>query len=87
MTAEQIQDIRGFSKMVMEGIDMASCDFETKRRIIDLLDIQVFCTVDDSGEKLVGVKCVLGTGQHGLTTGSHVHIWGVLIYLLTPRHW
>jgi site-specific DNA recombinase len=85
VTPEQIQDIQEFSRMVVEGIDLASCDFEAKRHILNLLDIQVVCTVDDKGEKFVRLKCVLGSDQCGLSKGSHAHILGASIYLSTHR--
>ncbi len=87
VTAEQIQDIQEFSKMVIEGIDIASCDFEAKRRIIDLLNVQVVCTVDDQGGKIVKLTCVLGSDQYGLSTRSHGHTVDGLVYLSTRRHW
>jgi hypothetical protein len=54
-----------------EGINLISCDFEAKRRIIELLDIQVICMVDDTGKKIVDLKCILGSDQCGISTGIH----------------
>jgi len=74
LTPEQIHDIQDFSRKITEGIDLVSCDFEAKRKLIDLLDVQVFCLIDDAGGKIVKLKCVLGSDQYGLSMRYHVHI-------------
>lgn len=73
LTPEQHQDIQEFSKKVLEGINLLSCDFETKRQIIDLLDIQVVCLIDDKGDKFVKLKCILGSNQYDISTNNRAH--------------
>ncbi len=87
VTAEQVQHIQEFSKMVMDGLDLASCDFEAKKRIIDLLDIQVVCTVDDRNGKNVMLTCVLGSDQYPLSKVTDVHIAGGSACWSGRHHW
>ena len=72
LTPEQYEDIQEFSRKILEGINLVACDFETKRQIIELLDIQVVCMLDDDGNKFVNLKCILGSDQYHLSTNSHV---------------
>jgi site-specific DNA recombinase len=71
LTPEQYEDIQEFSRKILEGINLVSCDFETKRQIIELLDIQVVCMLDDGGNKYVNLKCILGSDQYHLSTNTH----------------
>ena len=80
VTPEQIHDIQEFSKMVTEGMDLVSCDFEAKRRIIELLDLQVVCSMDEDGGKLVRLTCAFGSDQYALSRGSRDHNAGELTY-------
>ena len=47
LTPEQYEDIQEFSRRIIEGIHLVSCDFDTRWQIIELLDIQVVCTLDE----------------------------------------
>ena len=71
LTPEQYHDIQEYSKKILKGIDLVTCDFETRRRIIELLDIQVTCLMDENEVKLVKLKCILGSDQCGLSTDTH----------------
>ena len=70
LTPEQYRDIQEFSRKILEGINLLSCDFRTRRQIIELLDIQVTCLADDNGKKFVNLKCILGADQYGLSTNT-----------------
>lgn len=73
LTPEQFRDIQEFSRKVLEGINLASCDFDAKKRIIELLDIQVVCMLDENGAKIVQLKCILGSDQYDISTNFHAH--------------
>jgi len=73
LTPDQYQDIQEFSRIVLEGIDLVSCDFESKRQIIELLDIQVICMIDDNRNKYVTLQCILGSNQYDISTKNHAH--------------
>jgi hypothetical protein len=73
LTPEQFQDIQEFSRRILEGINLLSCDFETRRKIVDLLDVQVVCMLDDDGNKFVNLRCILGSDQYVLSTNTHDH--------------
>ncbi len=74
LTPEQCQDIEEFSRKILEGINLLSCDFKTKRQIIELLDIQVTCLIDNDGKQFVNLKCILGSEQYSLSTSSQCEI-------------
>jgi len=86
LTPEQYQDIQEFSRKVLEGINLVSCEFETKRQIIELLDIQVICLIDDNGDKSVQLRCILGSNQYGISTRTDDHTVDVSIYLSDRHH-
>jgi hypothetical protein len=71
LTSEQYKDIQEFSTKILESIDLVSCDFETKRQIVELLNIQAICMIDDDGNKYINLKCILGADQYDLTPGTH----------------
>jgi hypothetical protein len=73
ISPEQIYDTQEFAKTISQEINFASCDLENKRRSIDLLDVQVYYTVDDEGGKLVRLKCALGDNQFGLSKNNDTH--------------
>jgi site-specific DNA recombinase len=77
LTPEQFQDIQEFSRRILEGINLLSCDFETRRKIIELLDIQIVCMLDGEGNKYVNLKCILGSDQYAISTNTHVQTSGV----------
>ena len=74
LTSEQYEHIREFSRKIVEGINLVSCDFETRRQMIELLDIQLVCMLDDDGNKFVNLKWILASAQYDLSTGTHGHI-------------
>jgi hypothetical protein len=76
LTPEEYEDIQEFSRKISEGINLVSCDFETRKQVIELLDIQVVCMLDDDGNKFVNLKCILGSDQYHLSTNTHGQILG-----------
>jgi hypothetical protein len=75
LTDAQIHSIQEFAKEVTEGMEIASKDFDTRRNIIELLDVQVTLNVDDS-EKYVNIRCVLGADKCELSTPTHARSVG-----------
>ena len=71
LTPEQFQDIQEFSRRIIEGINLVSSNFETRKQIIELLDIQVVCMLDENSNKYVSLKCILGSDQYDLSTNTH----------------
>jgi len=76
LTLEQYQEIEEFSRKILEGINLLSCDFKARRKIIELLDIQVTCLLDNDGKQYVNLKCILGSDQYGLSTGTRCDVSG-----------
>lgn len=58
---EQVQTITEFAQKVGCGLDIADQDFEARRRVIELLDVQATLAVED-GEKIAYVGCMVGDG-------------------------
>lgn len=74
LTLEQYQDIEEFSRKILERVNLLSCDFKTRRQIIELLDIQVTCLLDNDGKQFVNLKCILGSDQYGISTGTRYDV-------------
>ena len=58
LTDGQIQDIIEFARKTRRGIQLAGQDFEAKRKLIVLLDVNVTLTVED-GQKIAYARCIL----------------------------
>jgi len=54
----QILTIEKFAKKVAEGLEKAENSFESKRQIIDLLDVRVTLVVED-GQKVAYARCLI----------------------------
>jgi hypothetical protein len=67
-TPDQMQTIRDFAAQEAEGLERADQDFETRRRMIEALDVQATLTVED-GVKVAYARCILG--QSVLSTASN----------------
>jgi hypothetical protein len=51
LTVEKIEDIQqAFSELVMQGVDLANADFETKREIVHLLNVTVTLAIEEDQE-------------------------------------
>jgi hypothetical protein len=59
LSAAQIQSLQDFATMVGQGLVLAEDDFEAKKRVIEMLDVQVTLVVEN-GEKVIYASCVLG---------------------------
>ena len=59
LTDEQVLTIENFAKTVAGGLEKAEGDFETRRQIIDLLDVRVKLAIED-GLKVALVRCLVG---------------------------
>jgi hypothetical protein len=70
ITPEQVQSIQDFSRKIIEELDIMSCDFQAKKKIIDLLNVEVICMTNTDGEKLIKTKCILGENQYHVSIDS-----------------
>lgn len=59
LTDEQVRIVAGFVKDVTQGIEAADRDFEARRHLIRLLDVQATLAIED-GQKVVYARCMLG---------------------------
>jgi site-specific DNA recombinase len=69
LTEEQIQALQDFTAEVAEGLQAAEEDFETRRRIIRMLNVQVTLAEED-GQKVVYVRCMVGEDVLSIATHS-----------------
>jgi len=58
LTDEQIQTIEGLAEGVREDLRITDADFDLKRQIVDLLDVQPRLVVED-GRKVAYVRCII----------------------------
>jgi site-specific DNA recombinase len=65
LTEGQIQTLRDFVAKVGAGIDVAEADFQTRRGVIEALNVQAVLTVED-GEKVVRARCRAGDKVYNL---------------------
>ena len=59
LTDEQVRIVAGFVKDVTQGIEAADRDFEARRHLTRLLDVQATLAIED-GQKVVYARCMLG---------------------------
>lgn len=67
LTQEETQIIKEFAITVRQGLQLAASDFEAKRKILDLLDVQVTLVVENK-EKVVYAKCRIGDTTMTITS-------------------
>lgn len=58
LTDEQIQDIETYIEKIGRGLELANANFAARRKIIELLDVQVTLAVENE-EKIAYVQCKL----------------------------
>ena len=58
LTDEQIQSLEGFARKIAEGLVAAERDFETRRAVIEALDVHGTLVIED-GERIAYVQCIL----------------------------
>ena len=59
LTEEQIRTVKDFAEKVKEGLAAADDNFESRRELIEMLDIQVRLTIEEN-KKIAYVQCRLG---------------------------
>jgi hypothetical protein len=59
LTDGQIQVLEEFVAQVAEGLDVAGADYGTKRKAIEILEVQATLSVE-KGQKVVSASCVVG---------------------------
>ena len=60
ISQDQIASLKAVARAVSRGLNEAEAHFETRRKIIDLLDVMVTLGVDD-GHKHIDIACRMGT--------------------------
>jgi hypothetical protein len=61
----QVKSLKDFVAKVAPGLDVAEADFETRRGVIEALNMQALLTVED-GQRTVHAWCVVGDKVHTL---------------------
>lgn len=69
LTDEQIQDIETYIEKIGKGLELANANFPARRKIIELLDVEVILAVED-GKKVAYVQCKLLEGEKRLSLSS-----------------
>lgn len=62
LTEGELQSVYDFAVQVAEGLTAADDDFETRRRIIELLDVRATLAIEE-GDKIVYLRCRFGDGS------------------------
>ena len=76
LSDEQIQSLHEFAAEVAEGLAAAEEDFETRRQVIEALDVRATLAVEDD-QKVIYVRCVLGeTDMPVSDSATHFSKWG-----------
>ncbi len=65
ITDAQVQNVKDFMAKVAPGIAVADADFDTRRGVIEALNVAAKLSVED-GEKVVRVQCVVGEDVYTL---------------------
>lgn len=60
ITEQQIQDIQKFAQRILESITLVDENYKLKRRLIEMLNVQVMLCVDPEGDRCAQVSCMLG---------------------------
>lgn len=66
LTDSDIQKICDFVSQVAEGFNLDELDFEGRRRLLELLDLQAKFYIEDN-QKVIEIWCILGTGKLTIT--------------------
>ncbi len=69
VTDAQVEAIEGYARTMGEGLEIADADFDTKRRIIDLLDVNALLSLED-GDKVIYLTCLLGEKVYSMSNIS-----------------
>jgi hypothetical protein len=69
LTEDKIETLQRLATRSVRGLELAEADFETRRRIVDLLDVRAHFAVED-GEQVIYVSCELAEGRLALAKGG-----------------
>ena len=69
LTDAQIQGLVELAEETRQGFNAIEADFETRRRLIELLDMQATLMIED-GEKKVGAWCIIDEKILSLASGK-----------------
>ncbi len=75
LSDDQIHALQNLARNLAEGLEVAEADFDLRRRIVEMLDVQVTLSIED-GQKVVYVRCMLEEERLSVvshTTGSTCH--------------
>ena len=67
LTDEQVETIAAFTQRVLQGLKVVQADFETQRRLIDLLEVGVTLVIDGD-EKVANLECIAGDSSLSIAT-------------------
>jgi hypothetical protein len=59
ITEDEVETLKALGRKIREGLEEADNDFETRRELIDLLDVTVTLGIEN-GEKVIEAECRLG---------------------------
>jgi hypothetical protein len=62
LSEREINSIKEYAAAIAKGLDTLQTDFESRERLMDLLDVQVTLGVED-GQKVAYVRCNLGNSN------------------------
>jgi len=86
LSDDQIMTIEDFARKVAEGLRTAEEDFEARRRIIDLLDVQVILAIED-GEKIAYVHCLVGEAELSIVRTTSKSLAWPKVWRSSRRGW
>jgi site-specific DNA recombinase len=69
ITDDQVETLKSVARKVADGLDKADEHFETRRKIVDLLDVRVTLAIED-GEKVIEAECRIGEGSVAIASAT-----------------
>jgi hypothetical protein len=69
LTVDRIESLQDFTAKIVRGFEAAEEDFETRHRVIQLLDAQATLAVEN-GQKVVYARCILGEAERCVVSNS-----------------
>ncbi len=69
LTEEQIREIKIFTAEVRENLPSFRIDFNGRRKLIEMLDVQIRLTIED-GQKVVYAECFLDEKRLPIASNS-----------------
>jgi site-specific DNA recombinase len=71
ITAEQERNLMEYAAKISGGMEEGDDDFDTRREQVELADVYVTLDKDESGQKVMRIKCLLGEGFYILSPSVH----------------